>query len=78
MTSCKYAALLLSRALETPLTWRERLSLRVHLAICGMCRRFRRQIDALQQAMKRSSASEERLSDEARERIRKRLQDDES
>ncbi|HEX3316356.1 MAG TPA: hypothetical protein VHR72_15765 [Gemmataceae bacterium] len=78
MTSCKYAALLISRSLETPLTWRERLSLRVHLAICGMCRRFRRQIDAIQQAMRRSHSTEERLSEEARERIRKRLQDGES
>jgi anti-sigma factor ChrR (cupin superfamily) len=78
MTSCKYAALLLSRALDTPLTWRERLSLRVHLAICDMCRRFRQQLDAIQRAMRRSIDPEERLSDEARERIRKRLQDGES
>jgi hypothetical protein len=50
MISCKRAAELISLSLETRLGWRRRLVLLLHLAVCGMCRRFRRQSRVLQQA----------------------------
>jgi hypothetical protein len=50
MISCKRAAELISLSLETRLGWGQRLALLLHLAVCGMCRRFRRQSRLLQQA----------------------------
>ena len=50
MKSCSRAAELVSLSLETPLNWRQRLALRFHLSLCGLCRRFHHQIQLLQRA----------------------------
>lgn len=44
---CKQAALLLSLAQDTPLSAWQRLSLRVHLSMCGNCREWQRQLHSL-------------------------------
>lgn len=49
---CKHATVLLSQALDRPLTWRERFGLRAHLALCVGCRRTRAQFTFLQEAMR--------------------------
>ena len=46
---------------RTPLPWRERLALHLHLFICSHCRRYVRQLRALTQSMNRDDAP---LSDE--------------
>jgi hypothetical protein len=75
--SCKRAGELLSRSLETPLGFWPRVLLYAHLAVCGFCRRLRRQFRLMQSASRRLSEKENedvRLSDAARERIRGRIQ----
>lgn len=50
MMSCRESTRLLSRAQEIPLPLKDRLSLRMHLALCSGCRDFSRQIDFLRRA----------------------------
>lgn len=73
--SCRRATELASRALDVPLTARERWALRLHLALCVFCRRYRRQIDLLHKAWSRAPApgSGPGLPDDARARIRRSL-----
>ncbi len=78
ITSCKRAAELISRSLETPLRWHERLALGAHLCICAMCRRYRRQSHVLDAAARCAAgtlvpSSDAALSEAARDRIRQAL-----
>jgi hypothetical protein len=77
MLSCKETSWLLSRSREQPLTWSERLGVRVHLWLCAQCRRFRRQLDWFDRLSRRGEAdlsdwvaADLALSESARERIR--------
>ncbi len=74
---CEEADRLVSDSLDRQLTWSERVALKGHLAVCRACRRARRQLLILQQAMRRSldAAGDEMLSPEARDRIRQALKD---
>lgn len=47
MLSCKQASQLLSQSLDRRLSWCERISLRLHLAMCDFCRRFSQQLQQL-------------------------------
>ena len=69
MLTCRHATRLISDRLDRSLTWFERLSLGVHLLGCGPCSRFRRAVRWLHNALASAPATE-RLSAEARERIR--------
>jgi hypothetical protein len=81
MVSCKRAGELVSRSLETTLSIRQRLALTVHLCGCRWCRRFRRQLQLVEQACHvwaRSNRTAEAapraaLAREARERILRAL-----
>jgi len=42
--SCKEATELASRSLDYPLSWPQRLALRLHLIICHRCRHYRQQL----------------------------------
>lgn len=53
MITCKDAHRLLIQRQDRPLGWRQRWSLRLHLAICQACRRFSGQVDLLRQAVRR-------------------------
>jgi hypothetical protein len=53
MISCKEATELVSRSLDSPLDWRQRLGLRLHLLVCSLCREFRRQLLFLREALRR-------------------------
>jgi len=55
MPSCRESTRLMSEARERPLSVRERMALRMHLAVCSGCRRFNRQIDVLREASRRFS-----------------------
>jgi hypothetical protein len=67
--------------MDRPLTPGERLLLRIHLLICRMCCRYRRQLalirlvlrGRLQMAAETGEAVAARLSSEARQRIRRAI-----
>ncbi len=72
--TCKQAAEMLSRSADVqPFFW-ERLVLAIHMLICGMCRRFRRQLLGLHVACGKALREDteragDGLSTEARARI---------
>jgi hypothetical protein len=79
--SCKQAVRLQSAALDGKLSLRERLGLRIHLVLCTWCRRYGKQIRFVQTATREHAGEKQvlpqrTLSDEARERIKQRLQSD--
>ena len=78
--SCHRATELASKSLETELTSCERFAMQFHMLICGFCRRYKKQIGILRQAIRRRADSGEVsgpvLSPEARERIRRALKPD--
>lgn len=43
MISCKEATFMVSKKEEKKLSWREKFQLKLHLAICKMCRLFEKQ-----------------------------------
>lgn len=76
---CKQAAKLQSRALLERLSFPERFGLRLHLWICGWCRRFGEQVTFLHFAAHHCAEEEPMntagsLAAEARERIRRAMQ----
>ena len=48
--SCRHVALLQSRSLDGPLSFWERLGMRLHLVLCRWCRRYRDQIHFIRKA----------------------------
>ena len=50
MDTCRDISALVSRAMDARLSLGERLRVRLHLAICGGCRRFSRQAQILRRA----------------------------
>ncbi len=79
MRSCKRASQLISESLDRRLGARERFALTVHMIVCAMCRAYRRQLLFIRSATRdlgRDDAAPDagqRLSESARERLRKRL-----
>lgn len=78
--SCDEAARRISRAQDVPLARAERLGLRLHLAVCQVCRRYLRQIRFLRPVLRElpahlDEASTERLSEPAKDRIISHLRD---
>lgn len=53
MLTCKEATRRLSESLDRPLTLSERLSLRLHLAMCRGCSNYERQMVMLREACRR-------------------------
>ena len=77
MISCRQAAELISLSLERPLGWRQRLALWLHLGICNLCRRFRRQMRLVQRAGEAANEPDHApavgLPEASRERIKQAL-----
>ena len=81
MLSCKDATRLLSEAMDHSLPLGKRVGVRLHLLICKFCARYERQLLLIRETVRRLAAAEEtygpllgeRLSEEAKERIRKSL-----
>lgn len=53
MLTCKQASKLISQSLDHPLSWSERMQLKLHLLICGACNRFNQQLYLLRAALQR-------------------------
>ncbi|MCF7863738.1 MAG: zf-HC2 domain-containing protein [Kiritimatiellales bacterium] len=51
MLSCKDVSKLVSDSLDVRLSVRQRVGVRVHLAMCGMCRAYRRQMVLLRRLL---------------------------
>jgi hypothetical protein len=73
--NCREASRLQSEALDRPLPFWRRFGLRVHLLLCQWCRRYGRQLRFLRQTAHEhpeelTNATSERLSPEARERLK--------
>jgi len=59
MLSCKEATRLVSESLDRELPVRQRLSLRFHLMMCYLCRRYRKQLHFLRSLMRLYGEEEE-------------------
>lgn len=76
MISCKHATELISKAMEEPLTFKEKCSLEIHLFICEFCEQFRTHLSILRKALSRSdehsenSNSKTKLSLSAKDKIK--------
>ncbi len=79
MLTCKEAAALASKALDTRLSWRERWGMRVHLLLCDLCQRYIEQLRFVHKVVGTLDRHPEvyggqpALPREARERIRRAL-----
>jgi len=74
--TCKETTELASRALDARLSFGERVSLRIHLAICANCTRFSQQIQNMRKVLRMDATEEDGpgLSQAARQRIESKLQ----
>lgn len=54
MLTCKETSMLLSQAQDQRLRLRDRLSLRLHLMLCDGCTNFRKQLEFIRAALRRS------------------------
>ena len=54
MVTCKETSALLSQAQDRRLRLRDRLSLRLHLMLCDGCTNFRKQLEFIRVALRRS------------------------
>ncbi len=75
---CREASRAQSEGLDHPLPLTKRLGLWMHLLICKWCRRYGKQIRFLREAAHEhheelAEAKPQKLSDDARERIKQRL-----
>jgi hypothetical protein len=80
MLNCRQVTRLVSQAMDTRLSWRQRLAVRIHLLYCVWCRRYASQIQFLRKATKGlavevTEASTPKLSGEAKEQMRQRLEE---
>ena len=78
MMNCRQATRLVSQGMDTKLPWHQRLAVRIHLLYCVWCRRYASQLQILRKAAKQLpkgelDASAHRLSDDAKKRMRTRL-----
>lgn len=53
MLTCKEASQLASKSMDSKLTWREQLGLSFHIAMCGLCRRYVRDMKKLRSLLRR-------------------------
>lgn len=76
MTTCKETTELASRAMDERLSLRNRIAMRMHLAVCKNCRRFSEQIQEMRRLFRLETKDDSMpgLSDEARKRIETELQ----
>ncbi len=79
--TCDTVAQQISRSMDEPLSWTERVQVRVHIMACKFCARYRRQLLAIRQKIRQhtdvwedgAEPSGVHLSPEARERMKRKL-----
>lgn len=50
MLNCKQNSELLSQAMDRPVTFRERIAMKMHLVMCRGCRNFEKQLEFIRKA----------------------------
>ncbi len=81
LPTCKQMAPVMSESLERPLSLRERVTLKLHLWVCVWCVWYLEQLRTMRVALRTRGAQNEtdevdsavKLSEEARERIRRAI-----
>ena len=80
LPACKQTVEIISQSMERPLTLRERLLLKLHLWVCMWCLWYMEHLQLMRDAVRLQEnetdvdvSTTTRLSDEARERIRRSL-----
>lgn len=53
MLTCKQASQLISQSLDHPLSWPQKMKLRLHLLMCTPCTQFKQQLNVLRVALRR-------------------------
>ena len=80
MPSCRDISQLISNGMDRNLPLRKRLSIRLHVSMCGLCRRYEKQLHLLRAGVghyadPEANAVEKSLSPEAKEKLGKALAD---
>ena len=77
MLTCKEAIYLASKKLDKNLTFRERVEFLLHTAMCGLCRHYARDMEALHKLMLKAGKAGQtllpesaKLSEQSRARIK--------
>jgi hypothetical protein len=79
--SCDRSRFLISKSLEIELSWQEKFHLYAHLSTCGSCRHYRQHLRIIRRMIRcycsrhPEASSGWQLSAEARERLKKLIQD---
>ncbi len=71
---CKETSQLVTLLAVRPLSWKDRLAMRIHLIVCDNCARFARQMELIREWL-RTEEENGKLSDVARVRIGTKLND---
>jgi len=76
MLSCREITELASKAQDRPLTFKERIQLKMHLLMCSLCARYVKQLKFLKTAIKGldKQGSHAHLSTESKLRIKESLE----
>jgi hypothetical protein len=53
LLNCKEASKIISQSLDNPLSWSDRMKLKLHLFICNACTRFNQQLRLIKNAVLR-------------------------
>jgi hypothetical protein len=77
--NCQEVARIVSEMKDRPVSWRARLTVHLHLAMCRMCQTYRKQLDLISRVsraagdlvMDRSTSTT--MSEDAKERIKQKL-----
>jgi hypothetical protein len=76
--TCKETSQLVTQSLDRRLTWTERLGMRIHLAVCDNCARFKKQMRFVREWLDSEDESvQPGLKQESRARIARKLQEEE-
>ena len=69
--SCKHATFLISKQQETKLSLINKMQLMLHLAICNVCKLYKKQTAYFLQKIKNNSTEDTKLSQTAKDKIKK-------
>ena len=85
MLTCREVTKLVSESMESRLSWRKRVGMRIHFMMCVSCARYRRQLFTIRKLIHNYLSEEEsqtdagdHLSPESRQRMKRALKDAES
>lgn len=81
MLSCKESSKLVSESLDRPLTWKERINLKIHLMMCRLCTNYARQITFITTSARKylqytneTQQQDLKLTEERRQRIKQAIE----